>query len=175
MRTAAIACLALVAGCAAPAPAPPDPSRAGPESEAGAWEALHSGDFAPAERAFQMLESSGLADATASRGSCLVYLSRHEEAEAVLARALETIHAPDIAFNLSIARFHLRKWEDAWRACDLCLKWAVKGSRLQERAAEIGEAIAWRLDRKAELEAYGEIAKWAPGTEAGERAAKKAK
>lgn len=106
-------------------------------------------------------------------GAVLLELGEYERAELLLSWALSGDPAADTAFDLAIARFHLKKWDEAWKACDLCLKWAGEGSRLKERAAEIGMAIAGKLEDGTE--AYREIAKWAAETESGKGAAEKLK
>ncbi|MCC6738571.1 MAG: hypothetical protein IT452_05965 [Planctomycetia bacterium] len=132
-----------------------------------------AGDLKGARAALEAVLADGeSAEARAELGAVLLELDRPEAAEAELARALEAEPRADTAFNLAIARYRQKNWAGAWFACGLCLKWAEKGSRLQERAAEIGYAIARRLDGwEAKKPVYEEIAKWAPDTEAGKKAA----
>ncbi|MEK7466926.1 MAG: hypothetical protein AAB074_05870 [Planctomycetota bacterium] len=138
----------------------------------------HSGDSAGARRVLEAAVEAGdgTAEVRAELGSVLLDLDEPGLAERHLAWALENEPGADTAFNLAIARYRLKNWEDAWKACSLCLKWSGKGSRLQERAAEIGVAIAARLDeRERRLQVYAEVAKWAAETEGGKAAAKELK
>lgn len=132
-----------------------------------------AGDLEGARAALEAVLAAGeSAEARAELGAVLLELERPEAAEAELARALEAEPLADTAFNLAIARYRQKNWAGAWSACGLCLKWAEKGSRLQERAAELGYAAARRLEeREAREEAYREIARWAPETEWGKQAA----
>ncbi len=132
------------------------------------------GEYLDALQTYKLLTDHplGVADAKAGAGEALLCLGRPGEAEKVLGESLEIKPAADVAFNLGIARYSQKKWAAAWSACSLCLKWSEKGSRLQERAAEIGYAIARRLEERLDREAaYREIVAWAPETDGGREAA----
>jgi tetratricopeptide (TPR) repeat protein len=138
----------------------------------------HAGDLDGARRILDRAGQSGEAtpEVRAELGAVLLELDEPGLAANELSRALESEPRADTAFNLSIARYRLKQWEEAWKACNLCLKWGEAGSRLQERAAEIGVAIAARLEeRERREEVYAEIAKWAGETEGGKRAAEELK
>ncbi|KAF0246994.1 MAG: hypothetical protein FD180_217 [Planctomycetota bacterium] len=140
--------------------------------------ALCSGD---AQAASGLLEKAaaldpGDAETLATWGVALLELSNHESAALRLQESLRLDPVADTALNLAIARFRLKEWDKAWAACQLVLRWSESESRLKERAAEIGVAIAARLEeRKRRLEVYGEIVKWAGETEGGKEAAKELK
>ncbi|MCE9584546.1 MAG: hypothetical protein K8T20_18815 [Planctomycetes bacterium] len=110
------------------------------------------------------------AEGQSELGAVLLELDDPAGALPALEKSLELEPRADTAFNLAVARFRLRKWDDAWAACDLCLKWSGEGTRLLERAAVLGLRIAKGLD-EARPEAYREIARWAAGTDAGKEAA----
>ncbi len=133
----------------------------------------HGGDLNGARaRLEEALKSGESAEVRAELGSVLLEMGQPADAEPHLSVALDLQPAADTAFNLAIARFRLKAWDGAWSACLLCLKWSEKGSRLQERAAEIGYAIAKRLEERVDREAaYAEIARWAPETDGGREAA----
>ena len=135
----------------------------------------HAGNLAASARLLlaSIAENPELGETHAMLGQVLLEQERVAEAEPVLATALKLEPSADTAFNLAIARYRLKNWDDAWKACALCLKWSESGSRLQERAAEIGVAIAARLEeREQRLEVYSVIVKWAGETEGGKVAAK---
>lgn len=167
----------MMAGCglaAADEPRQPGSPTTSIEAIEQALSALASGDAASAARicADAAVQDPEGGELHACWGRALLELERWNEAERVLEIAVKAQPAADTAFNLAIARYRQKKWAEAWSACNLCLKWSEKGSRLQDRAAEIGYAIARRLEeRRDREEAYAEIAKWAPETDGGREAA----
>ncbi|NUN49365.1 MAG: tetratricopeptide repeat protein [Candidatus Brocadiae bacterium] len=133
--------------------------------------ALHAGN---PEKAARLLEAAAEeapddADLHASWGVALLETGEWDRAAEVLRTSLRLRPEPDVAFNLAIAEFRRGDLPRSWSAVSLALRWAGEG-RLLERAAELGLAVARRLDDPEP--ALREIVLWAPGTDAAAEAAR---
>ena len=132
---------------------------------------MNEGKWREAEAVLRMVLEADpeSAEALAAAGHARIELGDFDGAELALAESIRLDPQADAMFNLAVARTRLKKYEEAWKSTRLALKWAGAGTRLLERAAELGLELAPRLDEPRE--AWEEVVRWAPETAAGKKAA----